>query len=120
MYGLRDPDLNSFSILSVAGQDIKNDRRTRTIITHMMPYLSIAIKRLVPFPAKGDTATLTPSELEILNWLKRGKSSWEISTILSKSERAVIFHINNILKKLNASNRTHAVAIALEKRLIII
>jgi DNA-binding CsgD family transcriptional regulator len=53
-----------------------------------------------------------------LNWLKEGKTSWEISVILNKSERVVNFHINNVLKKLNAMNRTHAVVMAIKNNLI--
>jgi len=40
--------------------------------------------------------------------------------ILNRSERVINFHINNILKKLDAVNRTHAVAIALENNLLAI
>ncbi|MBI5848687.1 MAG: helix-turn-helix transcriptional regulator [Nitrospirae bacterium] len=61
---------------------------------------------------------LAPREQEILWWLKKGKSSWDISIILKITERTVNFHIYNIIKKLDAQNRTHAVAIAMEKGLI--
>ena len=58
---------------------------------------------------------LSKREKEILKWLKKGKSSWEISVILSISERTVNFHVGNIMQKLNAVSRTHAVAISIEK-----
>ena len=47
-----------------------------------------------------------------------GKSSWEISMIFGKSESVVNFHIKNIIRKLNAMNRTHAVSIAMGSGLI--
>lgn len=56
---------------------------------------------------------LTDREKEILLWLMEGKSSWDIGQILSISERTVKFHVNNICVKLNAVNRTHAVAKAI-------
>lgn len=119
-YGICDSELNSFTIFSIVGQPIKNDQRTRAIIKYLAPYLSIAIKHLIPFTKKADVVVPTHSELEVLKWLKEGKSSWEISMILNRSERVINFHINNILKKLNAMNRTHAVAIAMENNLFIL
>ncbi|MCU7853412.1 MAG: LuxR family transcriptional regulator [Candidatus Thiodiazotropha sp. (ex Monitilora ramsayi)] len=57
---------------------------------------------------------LTPKEMETLNWVKRGKTTWEIAKIQGISERTVKFHVGNILRKLDANSRTQAVAIALE------
>ncbi len=57
-------------------------------------------------------------EKEILHWLKKGKSSWEISQILHIGASTVNFHVKNILQKLNAVSRTHAVALAIERGLI--
>ena len=61
---------------------------------------------------------LSEREKEVLTWSKRGKSSWEISAILNISERTVNFHVNNIMQKLNAVNRTQAVAVAIERGII--
>ena len=62
--------------------------------------------------------SLTEREIEILKWLTEGKSSWDIGKILSISERTVKFHVNNICVKLNAVNRTHAVAKAILNNII--
>ena len=61
---------------------------------------------------------MTNREVEVLKWLKEGKSSFEVSMILNISERTVNFHCNNIMRKLDAVNRVQAVAVALEKRII--
>ncbi len=66
----------------------------------------------------GRDIVLSLREREVLHWLKKGKSSWDIAAILNISERTVYFHVNNIMQKLNAVSRTQAVAIALEKGLI--
>ena len=50
--------------------------------------------------------------------MKAGKTNWEISVILNISERTVKFHVQNIERKLNAVNKTHAVAIALDQNLL--
>ncbi|RJQ14705.1 MAG: response regulator [Nitrospiraceae bacterium] len=65
-----------------------------------------------------DAHAVTPREKEVLAWLKEGKSSRDISLILGISDRTVNFHINNVMHKLNAVSRMHAVAIAVEKAII--
>jgi two-component system response regulator FixJ len=80
-----------------------------------------AIKKALqakPPSSNSLSAALSLREKEVLNWLKKGKSSWEISTILNIGESTVNFHITNIMQKLNAVSRTQAVAIAVEQGLI--
>ncbi len=55
---------------------------------------------------------LTPREREVLKWLKCGKTSWAIALILRISERTVNYHVNNIMRKLDVSNRMQAVSVA--------
>jgi DNA-binding CsgD family transcriptional regulator len=81
----------------------------------IVPHLSEAFKRCIGMEQINLIhlkSVLTNREIEVLNWLKLGKTSWEVSLILNVSERTIYFHTNNIIKKLNAGNRTHAVAIA--------
>lgn len=61
---------------------------------------------------------LTPKETEILKWVKQGKTTWDISTILGISSRTVKFHMKNIFRKLDVVTRAHAVAVALEQGLL--
>jgi DNA-binding CsgD family transcriptional regulator len=61
---------------------------------------------------------LTKREHEILNWVKMGKTTWEIAQILDVSESCVNFHIDNLRKKLGAINRAQAVAVAVANGLI--
>jgi len=56
---------------------------------------------------------LTPREKEVIAWIAHGKSNWETSMILGIAERTVKFHMKNIIHKLDAMNRSHAVAKAL-------
>ncbi len=60
---------------------------------------------------------LSEREKEVVSWLKKGKSSWEVSVILNITERTVNFHVRNIMHKLNAVSRTQAVAVAMEQGL---
>lgn len=63
-------------------------------------------------------SVLTRREEEVLTWLARGKSTFEVSGILSVTERTVLYHIENAKKKLNVTNRTHLVVKAAMEGLI--
>ncbi len=71
----------------------------------------------LPLRPNGE-CDLSPQEMEVLKWIQQGKDALEIALILEISQSAVRFHISNILEKLNAVNRAHAVAIALEKGML--
>lgn len=58
---------------------------------------------------------LTARELDVLQQLAKGKSNQEIATALTMSEGTVKFHINHVLQKLGAADRTQAVLIALKR-----
>ena len=61
---------------------------------------------------------LSPRETELLQVIAEGKSNREIANELFITEGTVKFHINRILTKLGASNRSEAVAIALRRGLV--
>ncbi len=66
----------------------------------------------------SDQPRLTPREVECLQWAREGKTSWEIAKILGISQATSIFHMRNAVAKLDASNKTHAVMVAVERGLI--
>lgn len=61
---------------------------------------------------------LSPREAEVLRWTAEGKTSSEVSEILNISERTVNFHVNNVLVKLGAANKTAAAIKAVMLRLL--
>ncbi|NYF90158.1 response regulator transcription factor [Tunturiibacter empetritectus] len=61
---------------------------------------------------------LTPRELEVLELIREGNKNKQIADQLSISETTVNFHIKNIVDKLQANDRTHAVTIALRRGLL--
>lgn len=61
---------------------------------------------------------LTPKEREVLLWAARGKSTNDISDILTISEATVNFHLSNIYKKLDANSRILATCKAISLGLI--
>jgi two-component system NarL family response regulator len=60
---------------------------------------------------------LTEREIEVLRLIAGGKSNREIGVSLSIAEGTVKAHVNNILNKLNANDRTQAAMIALQRGL---
>jgi DNA-binding NarL/FixJ family response regulator len=63
-------------------------------------------------------SSLTPREVDVLRLVGNGKANKEIAVHLSLTEVTVKFHVKNILAKLGASDRTHAVTIALKRGII--
>jgi DNA-binding CsgD family transcriptional regulator len=61
---------------------------------------------------------LSHRELEVLRLLLDGKSDGDIAPILGISPRTVSFHVENAKRKLGASHRLRAVALALRDGLI--
>ncbi|HEX2840463.1 helix-turn-helix transcriptional regulator [Hyphomicrobium sp.] len=53
---------------------------------------------------------LSASQLEILKWLSEGKSYADIATIMQLSERAIKYHVGEILRKFGVATRSQAVA----------
>lgn len=61
---------------------------------------------------------LSDRELEVLRLIAKGRSNQQISTVLNIAESTVRFHINNIFDKLNVSDRTQAVIIAVNRGIV--
>jgi DNA-binding CsgD family transcriptional regulator len=68
--------------------------------------------------APSVSGPLSAREIEVLTWAARGKSAWETGEIMSISKRTVDEHAYQAMRKLGASNRIQAVAIAVRNRLI--
>ena len=98
----------------------------RNDIQHCQPYVMLlsvylheATCRLVTWGKQGyRPVQLTGRERECLLWSAEGKTSWEIAQILGISERTVVFHLQNVMQKLDVSSRQQAVARAISQGLI--
>jgi LuxR family transcriptional regulator len=74
-----------------------------TQITHIA-MTRIVVKKLVP----EASVKLSNKEIDVIRWTAEGKNAAEIAEIMNLSVRTVTFHINNVVKKLNAANKTSA------------
>jgi DNA-binding NarL/FixJ family response regulator len=61
---------------------------------------------------------ITARELDVLRCVAKGSSNKIIASMLNISEQTVKHHVTSILSKLDASDRTHAVIIALQRGLL--
>lgn len=81
-------------------------------------------KRLIPPEVSARLAeyfpqiVLTEREVEVLSFVARGMANKDIAHRLGTASGTVKMHVQNILSKLGASDRTHAVTIALERGIL--
>ena len=102
----------------LAGKNPDLDDDTKQAIQWISLFAASQARALAGPPDAGQLHKLTAREREVLKWTAQGKSAWETSEMLKISKRTVDEHAKNAARKLGASNRTHAVAIALRDRLI--
>ena len=99
---------------SIAAAILGADKGLMVIQPELMPALARGGER-APSP---DAFALTPREVETLRLLAAGASNKTIALELDISEHTVKFHVNSIMTKLNAQNRTEAVVNAMRLGLI--
>ena len=91
---------------------VKTIRRVATGERVVSSEIQKLIKSDPPLPE------LTPRQREILESLTRGLTNKDIASELGIRQDGVDRHVNGILTKIGAANRTEAVAIALRKQLL--
>ena len=79
---------------------------------------SIPAEIAVQIALHASADALIEREVAILQCLARGKANKQVAYQLGISEETVKVHLKNILDKLKATDRTHAVTIALSRGII--
>jgi len=108
--------LHAVSMLSLArDRPIGSPAETRQLIQAAGALASClhicAASLIAPHMLKALTPHFTQREMECFRWVARGKSNWDIGNLLNISEETVKFHMKSVLRKLNVSSRTQAVAL---------
>jgi len=104
--------------LSMSGINLDLSSRTKPALHLMAMYAFERTRQLLdPLPCRR-TDLLTPREREALMWAAAGKSAADTGDILGITERTVTAHIASACQKLNATNKTQAVARAMQYKLI--
>ena len=95
------------------------------ILNFLIPHLHVALTRCTAIVMQGSVQVLpdsqrllTERQKNILHWIYKGKTNWEISKILDVSEDTIKYHITHILSRLSVTNRMQAVTKALHLNII--
>lgn len=90
----------------------------RLLLARLMPHMHCAVTRIQSRPAPitahsaasaGRLAELSHRQQEIVSWLVRGKTNWEISRITGTSEANVKYHLSNLMRTYQVSSRSSLV-----------
>lgn len=85
--------------------------QTICLLNSLAHVFAIAQERLLFEARKKKTSEiLTQRQTECLFWIAQGKSSWDVSRIISVSENTVNYHVKEAMRRLETSSRISAVA----------
>ena len=76
-------------------------------------FLSEPVPEAAGAPATGRSARLSGRERDVLAALAAGHSTDQVGLVLAMSPHTVRTHLRNVMRKLEANTRAHAVAIAI-------
>ena len=108
--GLRKSS-SEVGMITLASKDFKpKSDKTINAIQLVQPYIHEQVIRLSEEYKEFKKTLLTKRELECLHHMVQGETSIQIAKALFISESTAVFHIKNIIEKLDAKNRTQAVA----------
>ncbi|MCH8612189.1 response regulator [Arsenicicoccus dermatophilus] len=98
---------------------VMKDSTREELAVALAPFIGEAMPRAHRGgPLAGAPATLTARELEVLRGMSQGQSNAEIGAELYLTEDTIKTHARRLFRKLDASDRAHAVAIAYRSGLI--
>lgn len=126
------PELNSLLVFGVSdlrsgtdclyvffSKDHKFQMQT-SALTLLMPHIHYALSKiqhlenfepLVKNRTLLNLSSLTDRELEVIEWIKAGKTNQEIGVILNITQNTVKSHLKRVYQKLNVGKRAQAVAL---------
>jgi LuxR family transcriptional regulator, quorum-sensing system regulator BjaR1 len=102
--------------VALAGRTFDLSAKTKPTLHIITLYAFDRIHQLAAAESEKNPP-LTLREREVLAWSAQGKSAWEIGEILHLAKRTVDEHAKTAMRKLGATTRTQAVAIAIRQRL---
>ena len=113
------------SFFAVFGLHDTPTTRHTFFVELLLPYLHLLLHRVV-ISSEGNSSVVnhnisrpvTMREIDVLRWVKEGKSNYEIGLILGISGLTVKNHLQKIYKKLNVQNRAQAVSRIISLRLL--
>lgn len=124
VHGIKDQRGRHDCLYVLFGAEVLAAAPATEALSLLLPYLDAAQRQVLhlpeQYPAGGPPAEaepqdkgnlgLSPRELEIMDWVGKGKTNPEIGMILNISPFTVKNHLQRIFKKLDVINRAQAVA----------
>ncbi len=105
------------SCVTMGGRRVEHQLRMRAAIHIMSIYAHARARALGPTSTgrsvKNGRPNLSEREREVLKWVARGKTDWEIGEILHISKETSFAHVRNCCRKLDTQTRTQAVVRAI-------
>ena len=112
LHGAGDCSGMFISWFCFAGMPPATGRSCEPILRVLVPHLHFALLRIRAGERRqvaSRVLRLTERQLDVLQWVRLGKTNVEIGLILQTSEANVKYHLREIFRKLDVSNRAHAV-----------
>lgn len=124
VHGVKEIQGEHGSFFVFAGMNHLPDAHDAYVLQLLLPHLHLALHRMLPH-AEGRNSTevaptvlLSKREIQVLHWVRNGKTNQEIGQILGISSPTVKNHLQKIMRKLNVSNRAQAVGKSATLRLV--
>jgi DNA-binding CsgD family transcriptional regulator len=109
LFGKVDPSSQRVVLLLLydvpAGRGAPEAGLCATLLESLCAILARERGALAPKPRSGSVERMTPAELEVLKWVRAGKTNYEIGVILGRSRFTVKTHIQRMLAKTGLDNR---------------
>lgn len=113
IYRALEAGVRGYMLKEMVHTDVLRAIRTVHAGKRLMPH-EVAQRLSEYFPQ----VALTPREVEVLGFVARGLANKEIASKLGTASGTIKMHVQNILEKLGAADRTHAVTIALQRGIL--
>ena len=123
VHGISDERGRHDCLYVTFSRNTKASPNSRHAMEFLLPYLDTALRQVSHLPRQqkhpelqpelpktGEDLGLSERELEIMDWVRRGKTNAEIGIILDISAFTVKNHLQRIYKKLDVFKRMQAVS----------
>jgi transcriptional regulator EpsA len=123
-HGAKDVSGEFGSFFVFAGLERSPGAREAYLLEILMPHMHMALHRMLANPSSGEApetvavARLSKREIQVLHWVKNGKTNLEIGQILDISPTTAKNHVQRIMRKLKVNNRAQAVGKGATLRLL--
>jgi transcriptional regulator EpsA len=124
-HGVNGVDAHSRGYFCFCRTTLDNSPRSTYILELLVPHVHAVFCRVLADEEYQIVSThrserlITTREIEILHLIKEGRTTALIAESLSLSPFTVRNHVKNILRKLNANSRSHAVAQAISQGIFV-